>query len=178
MQYNFGQSVGGIIQTAFIVEDLKASIDYWVKVLGVGPWFVTESFKDDAAIYRGAQSHADVAIGMAFAGHMLIELIQPKDEHPSVYRETRDARGYGFHHFGVSTIDFDADLAAYEARGHSLAFLARVPTGDRVGYLDGGAGAPGFVELIESSELMESLFTRFWKASVDWNGDEPVRPFI
>ena len=33
---------------------------------------------------------------MAFAGHMNIELIQPNNSAPSVYREVIERRGYGF----------------------------------------------------------------------------------
>jgi hypothetical protein len=34
--------------------------------------------------YRGESTEADVAVAMSFAGHMNIELIQPKDNKPSV----------------------------------------------------------------------------------------------
>jgi hypothetical protein len=40
-----------------------------------------------------------------------------------------------------------------------------------------GAGAPGFVELIPATPGMDEMFTRYWRASVDWKGEEPIRPF-
>jgi len=67
---------------------------------------------------------------------MMIELIQENSAAPSVYRETIEKRGYGFHHWGVATRDFDRSVAEYEAAGHELAFFARVPTGGRVAYMD------------------------------------------
>ena len=105
----------------------------------------------DDHVYRGEKSRADVRIAMAFAGHMQIELIQPKDDHPSVYRETVQSRGYGFHHIGIASADVDAEIAAYEARGYALAFRAGVPTGGSVAYLDGGPTRAGFVELIPAT---------------------------
>ncbi|HZD53524.1 MAG TPA: hypothetical protein VE175_10790 [Woeseiaceae bacterium] len=36
---------------------------------------------------------------------------------------------------------------------------------------------PGFIELIEVGDLMEAVFTRFYQASVGWDGSDPVRPF-
>ena len=173
----FGQKIGQIIQMAYVVENIEKAIDWWVHDAQVGPWFLLESFTGEDHIYRGAQSKADVRIAMAFAGHMQIELIQPKDDHPSVYRETILERGYGFHHVGVAFADVDAEIPAYESRGYHVAFSAGVPTGGRVAYLGGGPG-PGFVELIPATAGMDAAFTAFWQASVDWDGKEPIRPFM
>jgi Glyoxalase/Bleomycin resistance protein/Dioxygenase superfamily len=175
--FGFGQSMGQIIQMAYVVENIHAAIDWWVRDAKTGPWFLLDSFLGPDQTYRGATSQADVSIAMAFAGHMQIELIQPKDGHPSVYRETIDKRGYGFHHVGIACIDVDVEIAAYEARGYALAFRAAVPTGGAVAYLEGGAGSPGFVELIPATPGMDDAFTAFWRASVDWDGCDPVRPF-
>ena len=80
---------------------------------------------------------------------MNIELIQPNDDSPSVYREWIERRGYGFHHWGRATSNFDRDVAKYQAAGHDLVFLAGVPSGGHVAYMDTTADLPGYVELIE-----------------------------
>jgi hypothetical protein len=108
---------------------------------------------------------------------MQIELIQPNDEHPSVYREVRDGRGWGFHHFGYVTADFEADIARHAERGYEVAFRAGVPTGGSVAYLDTHDALPGFLELIEMGSAMEQHFTGFYRASIGWDGSDPVRPF-
>jgi hypothetical protein len=74
--------------------------------------------------------------------------------------------------------DVDAEIAAYQAKGYELAFRAAVPTGGAVAYLDNGRNDPGMVELIPSTPGMDETFTRFWRASVDWDGADPVRPFM
>ena len=176
--FAFGGPRGGVIQTAFTVADIHEAIQFWVADLHVGPWFLLDHFTGDHPVYRGQPSQADVAIAMAFAGHMQIELIQPNDDHPSVYRETIVRRGHGFHHFGRATEDIDRDITELESRGYNLAFRAGVPTGGDVAYMDGGTQAPGFVELITATPGMEQAFTRFWQASVGWNGADPVRPFL
>ena len=173
----FGQKVGQIIQMAYVVEDIRAAIDWWVRDTRTGPWFLLDSFIGPDHVYRGHRSTADVSIAMAFAGHMQIELIQPLDDNPSVYRETIEARGYGFHHVGIATADVEAGIRTYEARGYTLAFTAGVPTGGSVAYLDGGPAHPGFVELIPATPGLDAGFTSYWQASVDWDGYEPVRPF-
>jgi hypothetical protein len=174
---NFGQPDDGIMQMAYIVPDIRVAMRAWATDLRVGPWFLLAHFSGVDPVYRGAPSLADVSLAMGFAGHMQIELIQPNDEHPSVYRETRDERGWGFHHYGVGSRDFDDDIARYEAKGYEVAFRAGVPTGGSVAYLDTKGQLPGMLELIELGPVMESVFTKFYAASLGWDGTEPVRPF-
>lgn len=176
--FGFGQATGQIIQMAYVVENIRAAIDWWVTEAKTGPWFLLDHFWAEDQLYRGDASQADVAIAMAFAGHMNIELIQPLDRHPSVYRDLITKRGFGFHHVGIAVDDVDAEIAAYQAKGYELAFRAAVPTGGAVAYLDNGRNDPGMVELIPSTPGMDETFTRFWRASVDWDGADPVRPFM
>ena len=175
----FGQPFGGVMQTAFVVQDVRASIAHFQRDCSAGPFYLLDHFLGADQFYRGAVSTADVTIAMGFAGHMQIELIQPLDGNPSVYRETIEQRGYGFQHFGIACADVEAALPDYLARGYELAFKAAVPTGGSVAYLEGGNGAaPGFLELIPATQGMDDHFTAMWRASLDWDGSDPVRPFI
>jgi len=174
---NFGQPDKGIMQMAYVVKDLRASIDEWVKRLNVGPWFVLDHFTGVDPVYRGQPSKADITLAMSFAGHMNIELIQPNDDHPSVYRELIDRSGYGFHHWGIAAADFAGDLKQHEAMGMEVAFRLGVPTGGEVAYLDTKGKLPGFVELIETSPGMERAFGGFYGAALTWDGSNPVRSF-
>jgi hypothetical protein len=40
----FGQKTGQIVQTAYVVPDMRAAIDWWIKDGKVGPWFLLDSF--------------------------------------------------------------------------------------------------------------------------------------
>jgi hypothetical protein len=174
---NFGQPSNGVMQMAYVVQDIRQSIHEWIDKLNVGPWFLLDHFTGEQPVYRGRQSSADVAIAMSFAGHMNVELIQPNDSNPSVYREVIDTRGYGFHHWGVASSDVDADIERYRAMGMDVAFRAGVPTGGDVAYLDTHGAMPGFVELIPTNPFMERAFSRFYAAALSWDGSDPIRPF-
>ncbi len=175
----FGQPLEGVAQTAFIVPDLTAAIQHWVADLRAGPFFVLPNLLVPGQTYRGEPSRADVTLAMGFAGHMMIELIQPLDKNPSVYRETIDKRGYGYHHMGIACADVEASAADYATRGWLEAYRAAVPTGGEVVYLDNGTGADlGFIELLPVTPGMDETFTRFWEASRNWDGTDPIRPFI
>ena len=177
-QVGFGQPDDGIIQMAYVVADLDAAIEQWSRTLRVGPWFVLEHFTGDEPMYRGQPSRAQVRLAMSFAGHMNLELIQPKNDAPSVYRELIERRGYGFHHWGVATWDFDATVARYERAGYALAFRAAVPSGGRVGYMDTTHVLPGYTELIELGGAFEEVFGRFHRECLAWDGKDPIRSFI
>jgi hypothetical protein len=175
---SFGQPDDGIIQMAYVCKDIHAAMDHWVKKLNVGPWFLLNSFTGIDPLYRGKPSQANVKLAMSFAGHMNVELIQPTNDAPSVYKEILDTRGPGFHHFGVATANFDADFERYRAAGHDAAFFLRVPSGGRVAYMDTIAQLGAFVELIELGGMFEPVFNSFYRASIGWDGKDPVRPFM
>ena len=59
-----------------------------------------------------------------------------------------------------------------------MAFIASVPSGGRVAYMDTTNDLPGYVELIELGAAFEALFSKFYRASIGWDGEEPVRSFI
>jgi hypothetical protein len=175
--FGFGQPHGSIIQTAFVVENVRAAIAQWTRDLKAGPFFLIENWGGENPVYRGRPSHAKLSIAMGFAGHMQIELIQQEDEHPSVYRELLHRSGPGFHHFGVASDDIDRDIARMTSQGYALAFRAGVPTGGDVAYMDGGAAMPGMIELIQATPGMDAAFTNMWRASVAWDGKDPIRGF-
>jgi len=114
---DFGQPAEGIIQIAYVVDDLDEAMRHYVEELSVGPWFVLRDWTPDDASYRGAPSQAPMHLAMAYNGHIQLELIQPTDDSPSVYREVLGTTGPGFHHFGVACEDYDATLARYLDRG-------------------------------------------------------------
>lgn len=177
-QLGYGQPMEGVAQTAFIVPDLVPAIHHWVENLRAGPFYVLPSLLVPGQTYRGTQSTADITLAMGFAGHMLIELIQPLDANPSVYQETIALRGYGFHHLGMACADVEASVHDYAKRGWHEAYRAAVPTGGEVVYLDNGTGAAtGFIELLPVTPGMDETFTRFWEASRTWDGCDPIRPF-
>jgi hypothetical protein len=174
----WGQSQGSVAQVAYIVQDLEASIAQFIRDRGAGPFFVLDHFWQPGQVFRGEPSLADATIAMGFSGQTWFELIQPLDDHPSIYREAITARGYGFHHHGIAFEDCEAQLPRYAANGWHEAYRAGVPTGGEVIYLDHvRSDELGYIELLPATPGMDQTFTRFWKAAQDWDGSDPVRPF-
>jgi len=173
---SFGQPLGGIMQVAYVVEDLEKAMQHWTNTMGIGPFFLFEHFALEDYRYRGKPSDLDITLAMAFSGSMAFELIVQHSTSPSVYTEVIESRGYGFHHWAVSTTSFDDDLARHVADGNDEVLYGRVaPVDGRAAYVDTMAKLGGMIELIEMNPAVEGLFSAIKEPSVNWDGCNPVR---
>jgi hypothetical protein len=170
----FGQPLGGICQFAYAVEDIERSAEHFTRELGVGPWFVRGPFQPPEGRYRGDPTEATFTLARGFSGHMMVELVKQHDDSPSVYNE-HGGRRSGFHHWAVFPADFDAALAGYLERGYVEAFADRLPSGSRIVYMDTKGDLPGMIELVEHTKAQEAVYSAIWRASLDWDGSDPLR---
>ena len=58
-ELGYGQPMGGIAQTAFIVPDLNEAMQHYARDCGAGPFFVLPNFLQPGQVYRGSPSTAD-----------------------------------------------------------------------------------------------------------------------
>jgi len=173
----FGQPVGGVIQSAYVVEDIYRSMGDFTARLGVGPWFVSDPFKPPEGLHRGEPTKFTITLAIGFSGQLMIELIQQHDDHPSVYMEMVNTKGYGFHHWAIASDAFEADVDRYKQAGYVIAFSDRSPRGMRVAYMDKPGELPGMIEIVEMTEAAEAAYTRCFQAARDWDGADPFRTF-
>lgn len=173
---DFGQPMGGVMQIAYIVPDIASAMEHYLPRLRCGPWFMIEHFPLQDATYRGHPTELDVTLAISFSGSMCFELIQQNNwETQSVYTEVQQKRGWGFHHFGVSSANFDADVANYQALGHEMALYGVAGVGARAAYMDTSDVLPGMIELIEMTDRVETFFTMMKNAAEGWDGTDPIR---
>ncbi|WP_411820007.1 VOC family protein [Hyphococcus formosus] len=174
----FGKPVGTIMQVAYVVDDLEKAAMHWVKNLNIGPWMIMEHFAAENMKYYDEPTSVDLSVAMAFTETMSFELIVQHDDCPSVYKDVIEKHGLGaFHHWAITTDNFDADVDRYLNDGAKLAFSGEVvPVGrKRFAYIDTGGNLPGMIELIELNDAVEDLFASIRVQSEGWNGVEPVR---
>ena len=111
------RTVAEFRQMSFIVQDLQKAMQNYTDVFGAGPWSVFDRVPVRDLLYRGKPAPLNIHLALTYVGDMQIELIQQLDDLPSVYLEVIETRGYGLHHCGVATQNFDAELARYQALG-------------------------------------------------------------
>ena len=113
---------GKVCQNGYVIRDIEAAMHHWITVMGVGPWFYIEDVKTDWFRHRGKDSDAKMSIALANSGDLQIELIQPRNDAPSMYREFLDAGHEGLQHMSYWTEDYqglyDKALALGYRVGH------------------------------------------------------------
>lgn len=170
------QPDGGIMQIAYVVDDLDRALEHWTQVMKVGPFFVMDKLEIIDPMYRGQPTDFNFTIALGYSGTMCVELIKQHDDQPSVYRELIDRTGTGgFHHWGVGTEHFDDEVARYEARGYAQAFTGTVAVGDKYAYMDTQKDLGGMIELIKLTPVVRELFGNLEAAAAGWDGSDPVR---
>lgn len=126
-------------------------------------------------VYRGQRSSIAYEAAFGYHGPMNIELIAQSSRAPSVYRETLDRTGPGFHHFMIRTDDYDRALERYSKMGIAAAFEAELPGSGRWSYLDARAQIGSFIELYDMQPAVAQMWSLMEEAHRTWDGKNPVR---
>lgn len=165
---------GPVRQLGYLVPDLDAAVDAWMRTLGVGPWTKLVNIVLPAT-WRGAPTTVGMEIALAYRGDVQIELIRQRDDAPSPYRSWIRAGRFGLHHVAHLSEAIDADVERAAAAGLEVAFDIRMPAGGRYVYLQSPAlGDDVFVELLEATPVMRDMFARGIAAAAAWDGTPEV----
>lgn len=166
-------ALGEVMQLAFVPDDFEAAVKHWTEVMGVGPFFLMEGIHLEGMKYKGEPTDAVFDLALAYWGDLQIELIRPRDEHPSIYSGDY-AQGPGLHHVCILVDDIDE---AYRVCGEADAeIVIEGSLGDsRVIYVDPGQGPGSLVEILQQGEAGPGLFAMIKQAGEGWDGSEPLR---
>ena len=168
---------GEIRQLGFVVPDIIAAMDYWRRVVGVGPWFYAERVPVVNFTYRGEPSFPDTSVALANSGPLQVELIQQRNDAPTMYRDFVETQGSGLQHVAYWTQEFDADMARLSAKGFKVGMGGEVGEQGRFVYFETEYHPGTVIELSEVRGPKGKMFDLIRNASIDWDGRDPVRPF-
>lgn len=175
--FSFGPRDNSIIQIAYSVADIAQEMRRYTELLRVGPWFLVGPFVPPKGIYRGAVTKMRVSLAFAYAGELMIELIEQHDKEPSVFQDTLKARGgHGFHHWAIGAHDFEKAAAHYRALGYQEVFsdTAPPPLNCRIIYFDTTRDLPGMLEVVEINPATEEVYRQMYQAAQEWNGKDHI----
>lgn len=168
---------GEIRQLGYVVPDIEAAMDYWSRELGVGPWFYNPKVPIVNYRYRGESYQPHNSVALANSGPLQVELIQTRNDVPSMYRDFMRAGNFGLQHVAYWTQDYDADLARLTAQGLKQVMSGEVGERGRFVYFDTEYHPGTVIELSEVAGPKGTMFRMIREASEDWDGRDPVRPF-
>lgn len=167
---------GSITQNGYVVKDIRAAMDHWIKVLGVGPWFYIDRVKTDYFRHRGVESPVEMSIALANSGDLQIELIQQRNDAPSMYKEFLESGREGLQHVAYWTKDFQAVYDRALSLGYNVGHEGQIggPQG-RFAYFDTELHPGTVVEISDISGNKGKFFEYIRRLSLDWDGTDPIR---
>lgn len=167
---------GAITQNGYVVHDIHAAMDHWVTVMGVGPWFYFEKVTVDYFRHRGRDSDLDVSIALANSGDLQIELIQQRNDAPSMYREFLAAGREGLQHVAYWPKDYQAVYDRALALGYRVGQEGQIGgEKGRFAYFDTESHPGTVIELSDVSGPKGAFFELVKQSSLDWDGSAPIR---
>ncbi|NGO52595.1 VOC family protein [Allomesorhizobium camelthorni] len=169
--------LGPIRQLGYVVDDIEAAMAHWHEVMGVGPWFYNPKVPIEDYRYEDKSYEVHNSVALANSGPLQVELIQTRNDAPSMYRDFMRAGHRGLQHVAYWTQTYDADLARMEARGFRRKMSGKVGANGRFCYFDREAHPGTVIELSEVLGPKGRMFDMIREAAQDWNGKDPVRPF-
>src|SRR5207244_11901737 len=92
---------GKVCQNGYVVRDIEKAMKFWTEVQRVGPFFYIPKVKTDWFRYRGVDSPVEMSIALANSGDLQIELIQQRNDAPSMSLDHLEASGEGLQHMSV-----------------------------------------------------------------------------
>ncbi len=166
---------GKITQNGYVVRDIEAAMRHWSEVLGVGPWFYAAQAPIEGFQYRGTTSDCKISIALANSGPLQIELIEQRNNAPSLYRDFLEAGHEGLQHIAYWSDRFDDAVARAHSLGWSIGQSGHVGLDGRFAYFETESHPGTVVELSETSGAKGVMFKRIAEAARDWDGQDPIR---
>ena len=99
---------GPIRQMGYVVRDVEAAMQHWIEVCGIGPWYYIDKLPLQDFHYRGQSGDPHLSIGLANSGYVQVELIQQRDDSPTMYQDFLNAGNEGLQHWSSWPEDFDS----------------------------------------------------------------------
>lgn len=168
---------GPVRQNGYVVHDIRAAMDHWVNVMGVGPWFYIERVETDYFRHRGQDSNAQMSIALANSGDLQLELIQQRNDAPSMYKEFLDAGHEGLQHVAFWTTAYQPLYDRALSLGYKVGHEGQIG-GDqgRFAYFDSNGHPGSVIEISDISGNKGRFFDHIRRAAATWDGADPIRP--
>jgi len=167
---------GAVRQNGYVVRDIQAAMKHWIEVMDVGPWYYMDRVKTDWFRHRGQDSSVEMSIALANSGDLQIELIQQRNDAPSLYKEFLDAGHEGLQHMSYWSHDYEALYDRAIRLGYRIGHEGQIG-GDkgRFAYFDTQAHPGTIIEISDISGTKGPFFEKVRQAAMSWDGTRPIR---
>jgi hypothetical protein len=168
---------GGVRQVGYVVRDIEAAMAGWV-ALGVGPWFYKADVPSTEFRYYGVPSALpQLSIAFANSGDLQLELIQQRNDAPTLYLDSLARQGECAQHLAYWTAEhFDDWCKQLQERGWVEGHAGRMGAGrGRYAYFVRAELPSAMVEISETTGGKGDFFDEIRRAAQGWDGRDPIR---
>lgn len=160
------------MQLGYVVGDLAASVETWVRRTGAGPFIHMPGMSFAEWTFRGEPQVLALDIAFGQLGDKMIELIQPRGPWPSVYGEAPPQPGEcRAHHHAFLVENLDRAAEALDA-GPPVS-TGKLSEDVELRYYDCRNTLGLHIELITDCEETRAFFDLSERAAANWNGAAP-----
>ncbi len=169
--------LGPIRQLGFVVPDIEEAMKHWSEVMGIGPFYYNPKVPIENYTYDGQRYEPHNSVALANSGYVQVELIQCRNDVPSMYKDFTDAGHWGLQHTAYWTEEYDRDLALMLEQGFKVKMSGQVGENGRFAYFDRDTHPGTVIELSEVKGPKGRMFDLIREAAEGWDGQDRVRPF-
>ena len=169
---------GPATQNGIVVDDLDLALDWWTRVIGVGPFFRIDNLANEYLFDgdRRLDTPPAMSIALGFWGDLQIELIHPHGEGETTWRRFLRQRGGGLYHISVwCGDDYEEALARASQAGLKLEAHGRIAGAGRYAYFQTQRPDQPLLEIAEILAPSRALFDLMREAARSFDGSDPVR---
>ncbi|MBM84770.1 MAG: glyoxalase [Rhodospirillaceae bacterium] len=168
---------GELRQLGYVVRDVEAAMRYWIEVNGVGPFFYIERVPLAEFSYMGKSSTEmpEMSIALAFSGDAQVELIQQRNDAPSMYLDYLDSGQEGLQHIGYWPDNYQGAKRAAETQGLIVGQEGNIAGRGGFVYYQTAAHQGTCIEFAEYNTYRRYQFTEMARICRNWDGNDPIR---
>jgi len=166
---------GNINQIGYVVSDIQASMQHWVRH-GAGPWFYIQNVVTDYFRYRGEDSAMTMSVAIANSGDIQVELIQPTNDAPSVYKDFLSSGREGAQHIAYWSTEYQDLYDRAMATGYTVVQEGSIGGQQgRFAYLDTEFDQGTVIEISDISGPKGQMFAYVRDVAASWDGTDSIR---
>lgn len=165
---------GPMRQNGYVVRDIEKAMQHYIS-LGIGPWWYLETVKVEDFKFRGQPGHIEMSIALANAGDLQLELIQQRNDQPSLYKEFLDRHGEGLQHMSAWSHELEAEHERILKAGFRVGHEGRIGANRFIYYDTEGDHPSTTMELYDVSNGVSAFFDTIREAASNWDGKDPIR---
>ena len=162
----------GIVQIAYVVDDVIEAAERFAKTMGAGPFFIGRNIPLSDCLYRGKEAPLDHSNALGQCGPVMLELVMQHNDGPSAFRDMYAPGKEGIHHMATFAADFDAEVERYAKLGFEAANVATTTTGIRFAYIDTTPQLGHMMEFYQDEPIIRGFYKMVSDASVGWDGKD------